>query len=55
MTRLDIIVNNKLIFKENSLKETYQEKLKSLIDINDENIIVDNSVTYDVIFIVGNN
>ena len=46
---------NKLIFKENSLKDAYQEKFISLIIINNENIIVDKSVTYDVIFIVGNN
>jgi len=46
---------NKLIFKENSLKENYQNKFKELIKINDENINVDNSIQYDVIFILGLN
>jgi len=51
----DSYTSNKLIFKENSLKESYQNKFKELIKIDDENINIDNLIKYDVIFILGLN
>lgn len=47
--------SSKLIFKDISLKETYQAKFKELIKINDNNITIDNSITYDVVLIISIN
>lgn len=48
-------ISNKLIFKDISLQEFYQDRFKKLIKIDDNNITVDNSITFDVIFITGTN
>lgn len=46
---------NKLIFKDISTKETYQNKFKELVKIKDENITIDNTIGNDAIFILGLN
>jgi hypothetical protein len=46
---------NKLIFKDNLLKENYLKKFKALITVGDDKVEIDNSIQYDVIFILGNN
>ena len=48
-------ISNKLIFKDISLQESYQDRFKKLIKIDDNNITVDSSITFDVIFITGAN
>ncbi|MDD4135658.1 MAG: LytR C-terminal domain-containing protein [Candidatus Shapirobacteria bacterium] len=48
-------ISNKLIFKDNSLKESYQDRFKNMVKINDDNISVDNSILFDVVFITGTN
>lgn len=47
--------SNKLIFKDERLKENYQNKIKELTKINDENIDINTSIQYDIIFILGLN
>ena len=46
---------NKLIFKNESLKNKYLEKINKLVKVEDKNIVVDTSIQYDVIFILGIN
>jgi len=46
---------NKLIFKDISLKDAYQDKFKNFLTINDNNILIDNNTTYDVIVITISN
>lgn len=46
---------NKLIFKDNLIKENYLEKIKKLVTVTEANVEVDNKAQYDVIFILGNN
>jgi hypothetical protein len=41
----------KLIFKDDLLKETYQNKFKSLVVINNNDVSIDNTIKFDVIFI----
>ena len=48
-------VSNKLIFKDNYLRESYQNEFKKIIKVDDNNITVDNSLKYDVVFITGVN
>jgi hypothetical protein len=48
-------ISNKLIFKDISLQESYQDRFKKLIKIDNNNITVDNAITFDVIFITGTN
>lgn len=47
--------SNQLIFKDELLKETFQNKIKKLITVSNENVKVDNNIKNDVIFIVGLN
>lgn len=47
--------SNKLIFKDISLKEAYQDKFKEFLTITDDNISIDNEITYDVIVITISN
>jgi len=51
----DNYISNKLIFKDDLLKENYQNKFKELIKINDENITIDNYLKNDAILILGLN
>ncbi len=44
---------NKLIFKSELLKQSYLEKVKKLVSIKDENINVDESMTGDLVVILG--
>jgi len=46
---------NKLIFKDTVLQTTYQDKFKEFLTIKDDNISIDNKITYDVIFITTTN
>jgi len=48
-------VSNKLIFKDISLQESYQDRFKKLIKIDESNITLDNSILFDVILITGIN
>jgi hypothetical protein len=47
--------SSQLIFQNDSLKETYLDKIKSLVTITDENVKIDTLINYDVIFIKGLN
>jgi len=44
-------ISSQLIFKSDLLKQTYQDKFKSIVNISNEDIKVDNLIEYDVIFI----
>lgn len=46
--------SNELIFKDIALHTTYQDKFKEFLTIEDDNISIDNEITYDVIFIITN-
>lgn len=47
--------SNKLIFKNSDLQTAYQDKFKEFLTIKDNNISIDNKITYDVIFITTTN
>lgn len=48
-------VSSVLIFKDEALKENYQNKFTDFVFVDASNIKVDNSIGYDVIFILGLN
>jgi hypothetical protein len=48
-------VSNVLIFKEEILKENYLKQFTDLITVSEKDIKVDNSIGYDVVFILGLN
>jgi len=47
--------SSKLIFKDVSLQEAYQDKFKNFLTIKDNNISIDNKITYDVVIITTTN